>query len=381
MKYILIVLFWIGIAGSLIAQTFNLSFSNPEINNTVSPHQLCVTVGISYTQDTTLGFSNLLFDFEESVLSSPFIQADYLNSLDNDYIISVVTTQALQHDTLGAVADLRILYDFNNGNPITLPSKSSCTTTQPLAKVCFNMIDENAVTSLNWVASSLNSSIGLNVNTHIQASPQTLAINISENTSEDNGCGLTNLVIDLPNTPIGDGGEPCESDISFVENDVIPSKNYYAQDTISTTGNVALAENAVVVFDAGNVIILRDGFTAGFGTTFTAKIMGCTPNPLPAVAFGEALAPANLEQLALEIIPNPVFQSAVVRFYVPQDGFVTVKVYDLKGKLIETLHQQYAATGWNEVIFYPRYMGSGMYFATVQTNQSLVSKRLVIQQD
>ena len=207
MKHILTVLFWVGVAGSLVAQSFNLSFSNPEINNTVSPHQLCVTVGISYTQDTTLGFSNLLFDFEESVLGSPFIEADYLNSLDNDYIVSIVTTQALQHDNLGAVADLRILYDFNNGSPITLSSQSGCTTTQPLAKVCFNVIDENAVTSLNWVSSTLNSSTGLNVNTHIQASSQTLATNISENTSEDNGCGLTNLVIDLPNTPTGDGGD------------------------------------------------------------------------------------------------------------------------------------------------------------------------------
>ncbi|NJL75927.1 MAG: T9SS type A sorting domain-containing protein [Saprospiraceae bacterium] len=111
------------------------------------------------------------------------------------------------------------------------------------------------------------------------------------------------------------------------------------------------------------------------------KIMGCTPNTLPAVAFGEALAQANLEQLALEIIPNPVFQSAVVRFYVPQDGFVTVKVHDLKGKLIETLHQQYAAAGWNEVVFYPRYIGSGMYFATVQTPNALETKRMVVQRN
>ncbi|NJL74444.1 MAG: hypothetical protein HC892_04770, partial [Saprospiraceae bacterium] len=242
MKCILTVLFWVGIAGSLVAQSFNLSFSNPEINNTVSPHQLCVTVGISYTQDTTLGFSNLLFDFEESALGSPFIQADYLNSLDNDYIVSVVTTQALQHDTLGAVADLRILYDFNHGSPIALPSQLGCTTTQPLAKVCFNIIDANAVTTLNWVTPAPNATTGLNVNTHIQANPQVLATTLSENTTEDSGCGLTHLIIDLPNTPTGGGNEACESDIAFVENDVITSRKYYAQDSISTTGNVTLAE-------------------------------------------------------------------------------------------------------------------------------------------
>ncbi|MEM8524245.1 MAG: T9SS type A sorting domain-containing protein [Bacteroidota bacterium] len=365
------------------AQLFNVHFSNPEVNDANSPTELCVDLELSYSTTATLGFSNFLFDYDEMVLSNPSIDQSYLN---NEYTVSIVTTESLNDPMSGDVADLRIVYDFQNGtSALSLVGQSDCSVTTGIARLCFDITDANAITDLSWIYDGDGSSTATNVNTHIDSDPNTAATQLNANSVMTGQCSLTDITIDIPNTPDGNGGGSCATDLTYTTATTVAAGMYQVSNNIETgvdgmTVNVDIEAGATVVFDAGNAVILRAGFTAANGTTFTAKIGGCTPSNLDEEELIEARNEEVLvaQKMQLEVIPNPAFHKASIRFYNPAGQYVDIKIYDLNGKMVEHLHQQYAMKGWNQTEFYPSHLSSGIYFVSVQTKDSIRTERLVV---
>ncbi|MEL6719331.1 MAG: T9SS type A sorting domain-containing protein [Bacteroidota bacterium] len=365
------------------AQLFNVHFSNPEVNDSNAPTELCLDLELSYTATATLGFSNFLFDYDEGVLSNPSIDQSYLN---NEYTVSIVTTESLNDPMSGDVADLRIVYDFQNGtSALSLAGQSDCSVTTGIARLCFDITDANAVTTLSWIYDGDGSSTATNVNTHIDSDPNTTATQLNANSVTTGDCSLTDITIDIPNTPDGNGGGNCDANLSYATATTVAAGTYQVSNNIETgvdgmTVNVEIDAGATVVFDAGNAVILRAGFTAANGTTFTAKIGGCTPSTLDEEELVEARNDVLLAQeMQLEVIPNPAYNKASIRFFSPEEEYVVIKIYDLNGKMVELLHQQYAMKGWNQTYFYPNNLSSGIYFVSVQTKNTIQTERLIVQ--
>ncbi|MEM9885979.1 MAG: T9SS type A sorting domain-containing protein [Bacteroidota bacterium] len=369
-------------SAQLQAQDFNIHFSNPEVDNVGSPTELCVELELSYTSTATLGISNLLFDFDESVLANPRSVQSYLNS---EYSVSVVTTTALNQPGLGDVADVRIVYDFANGvSETTLVGQTDCSITTGIARICFDVLNAGVTTNLEWIYDGDGSSTGTNVNTHISTLTNTSATQLNANTVTTGDCSLTDISIDIASAPMSDGGVTCEDFITY-SNVTVSSGTYKAANDIETViggSGVNISASAPVVFDAGNSITLRAGFTALNGVDFTAKIGGCvsassSEDEMVAENRGEDVSTA--EKMKIEVTPNPVFNQASIRFFSPEEEYVAVKIFDLNGRLVTHLHQQYAMKGWNQTYFYPEHLSSGVYFVTVQSKTALRTKRLVVQ--
>jgi hypothetical protein len=67
--------------------------------------------------------------------------------------------------------------------------------------------------------------------------------------------------------------------------------------------------------------------------------------------------------------PNPFNPTTTISFTLPQDGFVTLKVYNLLGQEIATLvNREEMSEGLNEVDFDASTLSSGVYFYRLIVN-------------
>jgi serine protease AprX len=77
--------------------------------------------------------------------------------------------------------------------------------------------------------------------------------------------------------------------------------------------------------------------------------------------------------------PNPFVNRTTIRYQVPQEGFVTVEVYNLLGRKVQTLVATPQSAGAHEVQFDGQGLARGNYVFRVRTAQQVTSKQLVLQ--
>jgi hypothetical protein len=76
--------------------------------------------------------------------------------------------------------------------------------------------------------------------------------------------------------------------------------------------------------------------------------------------------------------PNPFNPTTKIRYAVKQDGFVTIKVYDLLGKVVATLVNENKPAGFYDVNFDASKLSSGIYFYTIRSNDFFDRKKMII---
>jgi secreted PhoX family phosphatase len=75
--------------------------------------------------------------------------------------------------------------------------------------------------------------------------------------------------------------------------------------------------------------------------------------------------------------PNPFNPSTTIKFSVPKDGNLSIKVYDAKGQLVKTLVDQRIIVGNYSVDFDASGLASGVYFYTLETPDFRQSKKMI----
>jgi len=77
--------------------------------------------------------------------------------------------------------------------------------------------------------------------------------------------------------------------------------------------------------------------------------------------------------------PNPFNPSTVIKYDLPKEGFVTMKIYNILGKEIKTLVNDFKKAGSYNVTFDAGNLPSGIYFCRIKSNDfSAVRKLLLI---
>ena len=76
--------------------------------------------------------------------------------------------------------------------------------------------------------------------------------------------------------------------------------------------------------------------------------------------------------------PNPFNPTTTIKFQVANDGFVSLKVYDILGNEVETLVNEYINRGSYNVKFNGAGLSSGIYFYKLQTNSYTAVKKLML---
>lgn len=76
--------------------------------------------------------------------------------------------------------------------------------------------------------------------------------------------------------------------------------------------------------------------------------------------------------------PNPFNPSTTIKFQIPKDGFVTLKIYDVLGKEIATLVNEEEASGNYKVDFNASQLSSGIYFYRIQAGEFSQTKKMIL---
>ena len=76
--------------------------------------------------------------------------------------------------------------------------------------------------------------------------------------------------------------------------------------------------------------------------------------------------------------PNPFNPSTTIRYQLPQDGMVTLKVYDLLGSEVATLVNEQKTSGRYEVNFDASRLASGVYIYKITSGSYVSSKKMLL---
>ena len=76
--------------------------------------------------------------------------------------------------------------------------------------------------------------------------------------------------------------------------------------------------------------------------------------------------------------PNPFNPSTTIKYQIPNAGNVSLKIYDILGREVTTLVDEFKNEGRYEVIFNASKLASGVYIYTIKSNDFTASKKLML---
>lgn len=140
----------------------------------------------------------------------------------------------------------------------------------------------------------------------------------------------------------------------------------------------------------------RVGFVEGYGTT--AEIQNYT-------FIDESVAPGKYHyrlkqmdfdgtfeysgEIAVEVTqpaeyfltqnyPNPFNPSTAIKYSIPEDGFVTLKVYDVLGNEVSSLVNEQQQAGEFDIVFDASSLSSGVYYYQLKAGEFTATKKLML---
>ncbi len=76
--------------------------------------------------------------------------------------------------------------------------------------------------------------------------------------------------------------------------------------------------------------------------------------------------------------PNPFNPSTIIHYEIPNDGLVTLKIYDDLGREVKTLVNQYQSKGRYDINFNASSLASGIYFYQLHSGNYISTKKLML---
>jgi len=76
--------------------------------------------------------------------------------------------------------------------------------------------------------------------------------------------------------------------------------------------------------------------------------------------------------------PNPFNPSTRIKYQIPEAGKVTLKIYDILGKEVATVVNEFQSAGSHEVQFNAANLSSGIYFYRIKTNNYSAAKKMIL---
>ena len=160
------------------------------------------------------------------------------------------------------------------------------------------------------------------------------------------------------------------SDIWLIRTDV-------SGDTLWTKtigGNNNETGRSVDVTSDGGYIVAgnTDSFGAGQNDIWLIKI----PPDVTHVSMKNDRNPNSF--ILFQNYPNPFNPSTRIPYVIPKSDYVALKIYDMRGREIQTLVSEFQRAGAHSVTFDANTLSSGLYFYKLQVGSELIKARKML---
>jgi hypothetical protein len=297
------------------------------------------------------------------------------NTLFESYVDSV------DNDTVTAWLGIDAIYD-NNGD----------------FYVVYNTIGNLFTSAKIWVSKNGSPGVLVAANSQIPGAASSLIVSLQN--------GIT---MDWPSLALSDDDQYIFCSYSVCkQNDTLNGFNSYdLYYSVSPTGtlNFQIPDQPVQITsgidDERYVSLNRSAFTDGINTYKLPMVYQKDPQP-GSSAFGDN-APIsratliyreitraqviNIKNISGEIpidyslaqnYPNPFNPSTTIRFAIPEQSKVTLKIYDINGREIATLiNNETVSIGIKEINFDANSLSSGIYFYTIRASDFIATKKML----
>jgi len=82
--------------------------------------------------------------------------------------------------------------------------------------------------------------------------------------------------------------------------------------------------------------------------------------------------------LGVKVYPNPTKSLSVIRYSLPVEGQVSLKLYNISGRLVKTLVNEHKQPGNYSINLNSKTLSAGVYFITLQTQEKRIIERVII---
>jgi photosystem II stability/assembly factor-like uncharacterized protein len=169
-------------------------------------------------------------------------------------------------------------------------------------------------------------------------------------------------------------------DISYVASSsfIAVGYKYY----ISNDGGANWTERATNMLVSLNAVSFAN-LSTGWAVGLLGKILKWTGGPISELPVSikdefDNNVPSKFE--VMQNYPNPFNPSTKIKYSIPQQAFVVLKVYDLFGREVVTLVNEEKPLGIYQVTFNGSNLPSGVYFYQVKANDYVETKKMVLLQ-
>ena len=161
--------------------------------------------------------------------------------------------------------------------------------------------------------------------------------------------------------------------ISVFDNVNYNANNLLPYNSIQYSVNTNGIGNRTVIL----MLDIEDNFNAVYSITSKFSDAEILPKAIrKEVGLGENF---NVTEYDLfQNYPNPFNPSTTIRYQIPEDGMVRLKVYDILGREVKTLVNNFKTKGRYEVTFDASSLASGLYIYEINSGSYKASKKMTL---